>query len=385
MNKTARTTILAGNASTNATLYHRTRFIAPDACVMIEFADGGSLLLVRDLEMERARKHAKADRICCAADFTPASGLSGDRDTALAQAAAECLKQHGQSDVIVDRTLPYLYAHHIEQVGIKIEYSEHFGVIARRIKDEEEIEHLRYAQKITGEAMTYACRMIANSKPDKDGILHSDGAVLTSEIVRYRITAFLNEKNFSNSHDSIVVTTPHVADCHHFGSGPLKADIPIIVDIFPMDNQTRYCGDMTRTVVCGEASEEVRKMHAVVAEAKVAGCNALRAGTTGEAVHKATIEVILKHGYSNIRGSSSPTHQKPAMHHGTGHGIGLDVHEPILLDNGGGEIFSGEIFTVEPGLYSAEIGGVRLEDMVLVIEESHQVLSNIQESLNWKF
>lgn len=87
-----KTTILAGIAATNATLYHRTRFIAPDASVALDFADGTSLLLVRDIEMDRARGVAKADRIGCAADFEPAGGLSGDRDTALAQALAECLR-----------------------------------------------------------------------------------------------------------------------------------------------------------------------------------------------------------------------------------------------------------------------------------------------------
>lgn len=384
MNDQKRTTILAGIASTNATLFHRIRFIAPDSCVIIDFSDGSSLLLVRDIEMDRARKHARVDKVGCAADFTPETGLSGDRDTALAQATAECLKRHGEKVIRVDRTLPYLYAHFIREAGIEIEYSGDFGVFARRVKDEQEIDCLRHAQKVTGEAITYACRMIANAKPDRDGILHTDGVVLTSERVRSLITVFLNERNFSNSHDSIVVTAPHVADCHHFGTGPLKAEFPVIVDIFPMNNSTRYCGDMTRTVVCGEIPDEIHRMHLAVTEAKAAGCAALRSGTTGEAVHNATIEVILKHGYLNVRGSSKPDPQKPGMSHGTGHGIGLDVHEPILLDTGGGEIFASEVFTVEPGLYSAVLGGVRLEDMVAVAEDGHEILSPVQESLDWK-
>ena len=377
------TTILAGIAASNATLFHRIRFVAPDAAVIIDFADGTSVFIVRDIEMDRARKAVRADRICCAADFEPAGGLSGDRDTALAQAAAECLRRAGEASVMVDRTLPYLYAHFIRQAGIGVEYSENLGVLERRTKDSVEIGHLRHAQQTTGEAMSFACRLIANARPDGNGILHHCGEVLTSERVRAMITAFLVERNFSNAHDSIVVTVPHVADCHHFGAGPLKANLPVIVDIFPMDNATRYHGDMTRTVVCGEPSADLLRMHAAVCAAKAAGCAALRPVTTGEAVHRATASVIEAHGYSMIRGDARNDLAVPSMRHGTGHGIGLDVHEPILLDYGGGEILQGEVFTVEPGLYSATLGGVRVEDMVVVTASGHEVLAPLSEGLDW--
>ena len=377
------TTLLAGIADRNATLYHRVRFLVPDSSVIIDFADNKSVFLVRDIEMDRARKEAPADRVCCAADFTPASGLSGDRETALAQAAAECIRQAGETEVTVDRSLPYLYAHHLQEAGIKIAYAEEFGVTERRIKTPEEIEHLRHAQNITGEAITYACRTIARAKPSAEGLLHHDGAVLTSERMRTMITTFLLERKFSNSHDSIVVTVPHVADCHHFGTGPLKANLPIIVDIFPMDNATRYCGDMTCTVVCGQPSDECLKMHAAVCEAKAAGCQALKTGTTGEAVHQAVASVIETQGFSMVRGDARHDQETATMRHGTGHGIGLEVHEPILLDHGGSEILEHEVFTVEPGLYSATLGGVRVEDMVVATQDGHEILSPLHEGLDW--
>ena len=121
------TTVLAGIAANNATLFHRVRFLAPDAAVIVDFADETSIFIVRDIEMDRARKEVRADRICCAADFEPEGGLSGDRDTALAQATAECLRRAGEHSVTVGRTLPYLYAHFILQAGIGIEYSENLG------------------------------------------------------------------------------------------------------------------------------------------------------------------------------------------------------------------------------------------------------------------
>jgi len=378
------TTVRAGMASHNASLFHRIRFAPPDASVIIDFADGTSLYIVRDIEMERARTAVRADRVACAADFTPPSGLSGDRETALAQATAQCLRLHGQQKVAVDRFLPYLYAHFIQQAGIAVEYSSELGVLERRTKTGDEIEHLRRAQLVTGQAMSHACRTVANAQADAQGILHVDGSVLTSERLRSMITAFLVERNFSNPHDSIVATAPHAADCHHFGTGPLRIGAPVIIDIFPVDNTTRYCGDMTRTVVCGEPADEVRRMHAAVRAAKQAGCEALRPGTTGEAVHRATTGVIEAHGYQLLRGALPAADGAACMTHGTGHGIGLEVHEPILLDTGGGEILEGEVFTVEPALYSTTHGAVRVEDMVLVTEDGHQVLAPIHEGLDWR-
>ena len=198
------------------------------------------------------------------------------------------------------------------------------------------------------------------------------------------ITGFLNERNFSNSHDSIVVTLPHVADCHHFGQGALRVNDPVIVDIFPMDNSTRYNGDMTRTVVNGEPSDEFLRMHAAVKAAKRGGCEALMPGTTGEQVHAATIAVLEAHGYSEKRGGDVEDPTIPHMRHGTGHGIGLEVHEPILLSHGGGEIHANEVFTVEPGLYSSKYGGVRIEDSVLVTETGYEILSPLDEGWEWK-
>jgi Xaa-Pro aminopeptidase len=301
----------------------------------------------------------------------------------MAQATAECLRRAGESSIQVDRTLPYLYAHFILAAGIEIEYSETLGVDERRIKTPEEIECLRHAQKITGEAVTFACRTIANAKPDGEGILYHDGDVLSSERVRAMITAFLIERNFSNAHDSIVATLPQIAQCHHHGAGPLKVNLPVIVDVFPMDNATRYNGDMTRTVVCGKPSDELVRMHATVCEAKAAGCAALLAGATGEAVHLATAAVIEGSGFAMSSGETPGGLAPPAMRHGTGHGIGLDVHEPIMLGHGGGEILEGEVFTVEPGLYSAVLGGVRVEDMVVVTASGHELLSPVAKGLDW--
>ena len=103
-------TVLAGVPAVNMTLLHRIRFSVGDSAFFAELSDGQTILLVRDIEMDRAKRLARANRIGCASDFMPEGGLNGDRDTALAQAGAECLRQAGVAEVRADRTLPYIFA-----------------------------------------------------------------------------------------------------------------------------------------------------------------------------------------------------------------------------------------------------------------------------------
>jgi len=374
--------VLAGVPADNPVLYHRAQFLVGDSAVYIGLPGGESVLFVRDIEMERARKIARADRIVCAADFVPEGGLSGDRDTAIAQAAGEFLGREGFTQVRADRSLPLIYAHHLRLAGVAVEYDAELGVRQRRAKEDHEIDYLRECQTFTCQVMQIACERVAGATADADGILIHDGQPLTSDGMRRWITAFCVDHGYATPHDSIVVTLPQVADCHHKGEGPLRTGDPVIVDIFPRNESTRYWGDCTRTVVHGDVSEEVARMHAAVCEAKAAGVEVLKPATMGEAIHAEIVEVLRGRGFGFTRGSSDS--EIPAMRHGSGHGIGLEVHEPILLDEGADTIVDREVFTVEPGLYSAVHGGVRVEDMVLATPAGGEILGGMHEGLDWR-
>lgn len=372
--------LLAGIPAENSALFHRVRFNVGDPAAWIQF-ENRSLFIVRDIECDRARAAVKVDQVAPPAEFTPTGGLSGDRATATAQAVAECLLQHKVTLVTSDRTLPFIYAWHIQQAGIKLDYSSEMGVIERRVKDEQEIAWMQTAQGVTEDAILMACQTIARATADKNGILHHGGAPLTSERLRQIISVYLLERGYSNHHDSIVASLPHSADCHDRGAGPLQTGLPVIVDIFPQSLQTRYWGDCTRTVVHGEPSDEVLKMHKAVVAAKAAACAALVPGATADSVHAATKSTLAAHGYQFARGQIS---DQAIMPHGTGHGVGLEVHEPILLDDNGGTLMAGEVLTVEPGLYGRRAGGVRVEDMLAVADGAPKNLNRLPEGLDWK-
>ena len=291
--------LMAGIPQSNSALYHRIRFLVGDPVAYLQIPVGGgrkSVLILRDIEMDRARRHARADEVACPRDFTPAAGLSGDRETATAQAAAECLRRVGVTRVTADRTLPLIFAEIVREAGIGVECDMAMGVADRRSKDAEELRHVRQSQAATEQIIERTCRLIARADARRDGVLLEEGRPLTSERVRALINHWFIDLDFVNP-PSIVAGGPVGADCHDLGHGELRTGEPVIVDIFPRNGSTLYFGDCTRTVVHGDVPDEVARMHAAVCDAKHCGMAAARAGVTGEDVHKATIAAIERHGY----------------------------------------------------------------------------------------
>ncbi len=277
-------TLTAGIPSKNAILYHAIRFNVGDPAALIEIAGKGRTLILREIEMDRAKQHARADKVLGYADVAPASGLSGDRETGSAQGVVEFLRRNRITRVVTDRSLPFIYAHHIQSAGIALDYDPDKGVLNRRAKDEQEVSHLAKAQRDTETVMERACRLIARAPADRAGVLQHDGAPLTAERMRSMIDIWLLEIGYANP-DAIVAPGPEGGDCHNHGHGPIRTGQSVIVDIFPLNKTTLYNGDCTRTVVHGEVSDAIRAMHDAVVEAKAAAIAATRAGVTGEQVH----------------------------------------------------------------------------------------------------
>ena len=372
---------MAGVPSSNKAIFHRVRFAPHDPVSWIQFSDGRRTMIVRDVELPRAQRSDRADSAHTYENFAPAGGLSGDRAIRAAQATAECLARENVKRVVADRTLPLIYLDELRRRGLSVECDLDLGILERRQKDAGEVAALREAQRITELAIRHACEFIATSKAVDDGSLTNDGQPVTSERVRDEIDRVLRQHGCSGE-GHIVAGGPDASDCHFGGRGQLRTGGPIIVDVFPRHLATGYHGDCTRTVVHGDISPTVAKMHAAVVEAKAASLAATKAGVTGEAVHRAAIDVLHRHGYA----TGFESNGKPGgfMPHGTGHGIGLDLKEPPLLDIGGPELLVGDAITVEPALYDTTIGGIRLEDLVIVTADGYENLNTLPESLDWR-
>lgn len=396
--------LTAGVPTTSATLYWKMRFLVGDPAAVLEFdeeiqfneakpsrnaASGATqgktrLLILRDIENERARDAAKADFVACPADFAPASGLSGDREIATAQSVAEAFRRAGTQLVVSDRSLPLVYVDALKRAGIDCQCDVERGVVERRSKDESELAFIREAQLATEEAIRKACRRIATASADQQGRLVAlDGELLTSENMRSFIDRTLLDAGYQNV-PSIVAGKKDGGDCHAYGSGYLYTGEPIIIDVFPMNKRTLYNGDCTRTVFHGDIPDEYRRMLEAVKAAKAAATSTIRAGVDGETVHRATIEALEAHGYGYAAPGSEEADAAPRLTHGTGHGLGLSIHEPPLLDFKGPTLVVGDVVSVEPGLYDKRLGGIRIEDIVAVTATGCVNLgSPLPETLDW--
>jgi Xaa-Pro aminopeptidase len=174
---------------------------------------------------------------------------------------------------------------------------------------------------------------------------------------------------------TIVAGGRQACDPHERGHGPLRAHELIILDIFPRDACTGYFGDLTRTVVRGRANTAQRQLWDTVCAAQRLAIRAIKPRAKGAAVHKAVQEFFVARGYPTERRDGRWT----GFFHGTGHGLGLDLHEEPRL---GVTVFrKGQVFTVEPGLYYPEIGGARHEDVVTVTASGCRLLSRLRVPL----
>ena len=358
--------------------YYVSGFHAPDP--FLTLYDGSvHLLFARSLEYGRAQRESRAATVERATDFDYDVLLEeyGQRD-GRGRAIARFLAAHDVDAVAVPPRFPVSTADTLRSQGVDV-VADDEGIVTeiRATKTPEEVEHVQAAQAANQHAMARAESVIDAATVDEDGQLRHDGEPLTSERVRRAIEFKLLERGCALD-ETIVACGADAADPHDRGSGPLQAGEPIIVDIFPRDKETRYHGDLTRTFCKGEPGDRLREWYDLTADAKAAALEAIDPGVPGEAVHAAACEVYEDAGMPTLRADPST---ETGYIHSTGHGVGLEVHELPTLAPGGGELTPGHVVTVEPGLYDPAVGGVRIEDLVVVTDDGYENLTDYDETL----
>ncbi|MGB9986214.1 M24 family metallopeptidase [Salarchaeum japonicum] len=360
--------LLDADASTSDQLY-LSGFDASDPFLTLYTPDE-TVLLVSGLEFTRAKRESRADTVRRYADYDyQEKRANNDTSTARDLLYAEFLDEFGVESVLANERFPLATADGLREHGVSVEVDDDDTVgTIRATKTSEEVEHVKAAQE-ANEAAMRAAQTLIEAAAVRDGVLHYEGEPLTSERVKEEIEVTLLRHGCSLD-ETIVACGESASIPHDRGSGPLHADETIIIDIFPRDKETKYHADMTRTFVKGDASSEAQEFYDVTREALDAAFDALEPGATGEEVHDAVCDVYEDAGYPTLR--SDPSTETGYIH-STGHGVGLDVHEaPSVSTNATDELEPGHIVTIEPGLYDPEIGGVRLEDIVVVTEDGYE-------------
>ena len=302
------------------------------------------------------------------------------RYEAALELAVRACKAAGLTRALVPHTFPAGHLDRIRASGVELVVDfEHFAA-RRRVKNEHELAGIRRAQRAAEAGMRAAATMLARAEPNGAGLL-VDGEPLTVERVKAAVgEAF--EANGCTAEDFIVAPGPQGAVGHDMGSGPIAADTPVIVDLWPRDRESSCFADMTRTFVAGEPPAELAEWHALTQEALERSTALVRAGVAARSVYDAVGDVYEAAGQPTYRRKAEGEVLRDGFFHGLGHGVGLEVHErPALSVVDDGELVAGDVITLEPGLYRAGWGGVRLEDLVLVTEEGCEVLTDFPYDL----
>lgn len=353
--------------SKNADMFYLVPHTVADPFLFIE-KDGQRHVYLNALELGAFKE--KGDARIEAHSFeqflTKASALES-RGTRTQKATLFILSEHGLvgNPITVSRDFPLDLADYLRSNGVVLTV----GNIApeRARKDAREIESIRKASEAVSRAFTYVESTLKKSTIEGE-LLARDGRTLTSEDLKRGVELLLYKEGFENPDGIIISSGVQASMPHHSGSGPLRPHETIVCDIFPRNREDRYFSDMSRTYVKGRASETAIRMYEAVQEAQEAAFARIRPGIAGSEVHEAAAEVIRKKGFE--------TGEKGFIH-GLGHGVGLEVHEGPGVGPLSKEMLeTGNVITVEPGLYYEEWGGVRLEDVVAVTENGCERLSS---------
>ncbi len=351
--------LIVAASEADANLYYATRFMAPDAFVFMRIK-GKKHLLMNDLEVDRAKMQAKVDKVHSTSKLAAEFRKKHDRRPGYVDLIESFAKEHGAESFTVPGNFPIEFADPLRQRGFKLEFKHEPFFEERTVKTKEEIAAVTKAIRFTEDAIKAAIDAMRKSVIKK-GKLYLHGEVLTSEAVKKIINVRLMQNDCIASH-SIVACGIDCVDPHNQGSGPLYANQSIIMDIFPRDSSTRYFADISRTVVRGKASPKLKRMFNAVLEGQEIAFKSIKEGADGGEIHRAIQKRFEDLGFKTglING------RVQGFFHGTGHGLGLDIHEAPRIGGVKDILKAGQIVTVEPGLYYEDAGGIRIEDDVVV-------------------
>jgi Xaa-Pro aminopeptidase len=355
---------------TCADLLHAARFRAPDAFAFLESA-GKKHILLNDLEVDRGRAEAPVDCVDSYSEVEKSLRKPEGKRPTQAKVLAAWLASKNAAEVRVPSNFPLGLARSLKKSGIDLKPSDGPLYPEREIKTRPEVHAIENAIRIAEAGMTRGIEILRASRIRKDSTLSWEGETLTAELLRNEMEIACVRAGGDARGDTIVACGEQACDPHRRGSGPLLANQLIILDIFPRDTKTGWHGDITRTVLRGQATPEQRRLWETCLEGQKLALDAMKPGTEGRIIHNMVQKFFADRGY--------PTEIKDGrwqgFFHGTGHGLGLELHE---FPRFGEAIFQpGHVFTVEPGIYIPGLGGVRHEDVALVTKSGNRLLSQL--------
>lgn len=365
--------LLIADSERDADMLYAARLFVPDPFTFLQ-VDGRTTIMMSDLEIDRAREQSKVDEVVSLTDYSDRAKKTGIADPGLMDAVVELLREREVKRVSVPNGFSLGYADKLRDRGFEVAPKDDPFWDQRPVKTDDEVAAISNASRHTEDALRMAFGILSDASV-KDGMLHGSEGVLTSEYIRQCIHVYLLERDCIAQH-TIIAGGVQGCDPHNGGSGPLRAGEPIIFDLFPKSTKTGYFADITRTVAKGPVSDTFRRLYDTVLEGQEAALSRVRAGVDGREIHGEVERLFESRGYE----TGAKNGRMQGFFHGTGHGFGLEIHEPPRISKVSQVLVAGHVVTVEPGLYYPDLGGgVRIEDNVVVTENGCENLTRLEK------
>lgn len=368
--KTAR--LLYASSERCADVLYFTKMFVPDACITLQVGHK-KIGVFNMLEYARAVKESALNEVLALEPLVERARIRcRSKTVGVVEVLGVLAHDYNIGTFAVPRDFPVGLAFGLQQAKLKVVAVQGAFFPRREVKQKDEAHDIKQGNAACAVGFKAAERVLkaATMKRNQGKKLYYEGKVLTSERLRMIIDKACLEVGAVASH-TICAGGDQACDPHCIGQGPLRGDELIIIDIFPRITKTGYHGDMTRTYLKGTASPEQRRLVNTVAKAQKAAFHELKAGVTGRKVHGAVLDVFAAAGY--VTEQVDGVWQ--GFFHGTGHGLGLEVHEAPRVNTSLNKLKQGCVVTIEPGLYYPGLGACRIEDVAWVQKDGYTLLS----------
>ncbi len=377
--------LLYGDTERSAAMRHEIPLAIIDPLLFAE-ADGRRYVLTTALEHDRVKRALPdaelLDYFALGYKELVADGMS--MADAGREVEARAVREIGLEEAIVPGDFPLALGDRLRQDGVVLTVDDAAIELRRRAKAPAELEGIRAAQRAAEAGMAAACELLRQARPALGGELQHDGRPLLAEDVRMTLRAACAEHGAPCPPD-VIVASAWQGQGHEPGSGPLPAGLPIHIDIWPRHEASACWADMARTFMVGDPAPEhadlIAEQEQLVRSALTQAQGLVRPGVTGRELFDAVCDSFESAGYATQR-TAQPDEESDGFQFSLGHGVGLDVHEaPALGLAGHDPLVVGDVLAIEPGLWDRRVGGVTLEDLVLVTEDRCEVLTRFPYGL----
>ncbi len=351
---------------------HRTGLYASDPFFYIKKEDGTELVYFDAREYDVQKKALEAMNRPIQVERLEPYRERADKDTGSPytrdqKMLLEILLELKVGHVEVSGSLPVAWARILEETWRTVTIVDFAA--ERQKKTPRELELMKKAQKSTEKAFKRVREILRESRIEGEQVLWRQ-RVLTSELLKFEAGVELLREGLSSPARMIISSGEQTAYSHDEGSGPIRPHSFIIVDIYPRDDRSGQFADMTRTFCKGYPTPQMQRMYDAVRDVQESAIRKLVAGSRGKDAYKEACELFAALGFPE-------TGPEKGFSHGLGHSLGLELHEsPNLYEK---ELEPGTVVTIEPGLYYPGMGGVRIEDVVIITENGAENITSFDK------